>query len=260
MPPIPPLKSAQALSANVTQHCRAINALNTKLEHAARKVKEYQTAIGQHIAAIKKARPDHWEDIVRAECNLGRTRAYELMAISGGTKTVEQSRAQTNIRKIKHRKSVRSGTDSGTLTAAIDEGAVARDAAGVTRPRRTKHESYLEAIRTIAQTLEVMCGIPVPRFDLETFGGVLEAIHEIEAALSEFKEKVIREGEPAQEGDAAGARGTARRCDRARLRRRVSVVFQRKLISVSRSSTSQAQISEHAKVGESTKTTPIDLP
>lgn len=48
-----------------------------------------------------------------------------------------------------------------------------------------------------------MCGIPVPRFDPETFGGVMEAIHEVEAALSEFKEKIIREGEPAQEWDAA---------------------------------------------------------
>jgi hypothetical protein len=86
MPPTPSLKSAQALSAKVTQHCRAINALSSKLEHAARKVEEYQTAIGQHIAAIKKARPDDWEDIVKAECNLGRTRAYELMAIASGTK------------------------------------------------------------------------------------------------------------------------------------------------------------------------------
>jgi len=39
--------------------------------------------------------------------------------------------------------------------------------------------------------------------DLETLGGVIEAIHEVEAALSEFKEKVIREGAPAQPGDAA---------------------------------------------------------
>jgi hypothetical protein len=167
-------------------------------------VEEYQTAIGQHIAAIKKARPDDWEDIVKAECNLGRTRAYELMAIASGTKTVKQTRAQTNIRKIKHhRKSVRSGTDGSTLVAAIDEGAADSDAAAVTRPRRTKHESYLEGIRALARTLDVMCGIPVPRFDPETFGGVMEAIHEVEAALSEFKEKIIREGEPAQEWDAA---------------------------------------------------------
>lgn len=44
-----------------------------------------------------------------------------------------------------HRKSVRSGTDGSTLVAAIDEGAADSDAAAVTRPRRTKHESYLES-------------------------------------------------------------------------------------------------------------------
>ena len=217
MPPAPSLKSPQALSSDVARACREINALTDKiknvdyeingltdqLKHAKRKAEEYQIAIGRHLKAIKAARPDDWEDIVKAECNLGRTRAYELMAISGGTKTVEQTRAQTNIRKIKHRNSVRSGTDGGTLIAAIDEGAADSDAASVTRPRRTRHESYLEGIRTLARTLEVMCGIPVPRFDLETFGGVIEAIHEVEAALSEFKEKVSREGAPAQAGDAA---------------------------------------------------------
>jgi len=51
--------------------------------------------------------------------------------------------------------------------------------------------------------LGVMCRIQVPRFDLETLGGVIEAIHEVEAALSEFKEKVSREGAPAQAADAA---------------------------------------------------------
>src|SRR6516164_4483614 len=203
MPPAPSLKSPQALSSDVARACHEINGLTDQLKHANRKAEECQIAIGQHLNTIKAARPDDWEDIVKAECNLGRTRAYELMAISGGTKTVEQTRAQTNIRKIRHRKSVRSGTDGGTLMADIDAGTADSDAAGVTRPRRTKHESYLEGIRTLARTLEMMCGIPVPRFDLETFGGVIEAIHEVEAALSQFKEKVTREGEPAQEGDAA---------------------------------------------------------
>src|SRR5260370_18887515 len=102
------------------------------------------------------------------------------MATSGGTKTVEQTRAQTNIRKIKHRKCVRSGTDGGTLIAAIDVGAADSDAAGVTRP----HESYLEGIRTLARTLEALCGISVPRFDLETCDVVIAAIHEVAAAPS----------------------------------------------------------------------------
>jgi hypothetical protein len=95
------IKSAQALSSDVARACREINALTDKiknvdyeinrltdqLEHAKRKAEECQIAIGQHLKAIKAARPDDWEDIVKAECNLGRTRAYELMAISGGTKT-----------------------------------------------------------------------------------------------------------------------------------------------------------------------------
>ena len=62
-----------------------------------------------------------------------------------------------------------------------------------------------------------------------------------------------REGHPrgcaCTAGGCGRARGRARGCDRARLRRRVSVVFQRELISVNRSSTSQAQISERAEVG-----------
>jgi hypothetical protein len=51
---------------------RAINALVTKLEHAERKVDEYQRTIGQHIAAIKKARPDDWQEVVEAKCKLER--------------------------------------------------------------------------------------------------------------------------------------------------------------------------------------------
>ena len=203
MPPAPSLKSPQALSSDVARACREINGLTDQLKHANRKAEECQIAIGQHLNTIKAARPDDWEDIVKAECNVGRARAYELMAIARGTKTVEQTRAQTNIRKIKHRKAVRSGTDGSTLVAAIDEGAADSDAAAMTRPRKTNHEKYLEGIRNLARTLEVMCGVPIPRFDPETFGGVIEAIHEVEAALSEFKEKVVREGEPAQEGDAA---------------------------------------------------------
>src|SRR6516225_472534 len=94
MPPAPSLRSAQALSSDVARACREINALTDKiknvdyeingltdqLKHAKRKAEEYQIAIGRHLKAIKAARPDDWGDIVKAECNLGRTRAYELMA------------------------------------------------------------------------------------------------------------------------------------------------------------------------------------
>jgi hypothetical protein len=98
--------------AGLSHHIQSINALIERLRRAEIKVEQYQVSIGRHIAAIKTARPDDWEDVVKTECNLSRSRAYELMAIADGSKTIEQTRDQANARKIKHRKSVRSGTDN----------------------------------------------------------------------------------------------------------------------------------------------------
>src|SRR5262249_44265538 len=84
--------SGKALSTSVAEHCHAINALVTKLEHAERKVDEYQRTIGQHIAAIKKARPDDWQQVIEAECKIKKSRAYELLRIGDGHKTVEETR------------------------------------------------------------------------------------------------------------------------------------------------------------------------
>src|SRR5260370_32431816 len=94
MSPTASPKSKQALSISVGEHCRRINALADKLANAERKIEEYQRSIGQHIAAIKAVRPNDWEKIVKAKCKLGRSRAYELLAIADGTKTVKQTRAE----------------------------------------------------------------------------------------------------------------------------------------------------------------------
>jgi hypothetical protein len=98
-----PELTTQDLSPAVVRACREISAFLTKIEHATKKIDQYERSIGKHIATIKKARPDDWEEIVKAECRLGRSRAYELMAIADGTKTAKQVRDQTNARKIKHR-------------------------------------------------------------------------------------------------------------------------------------------------------------
>src|SRR5262249_7872643 len=68
----------------------------------------------------KAAEPDNWEAIVQARCGISRSRAYELMAIAEGTKTSQQTRRETNARKIKHRanQAVRSGTDKKAATDA----------------------------------------------------------------------------------------------------------------------------------------------
>jgi hypothetical protein len=100
------------LASLIRDHVKAINALGAKLAHAGTKIEQYQAAIGQHIKAIKLASPDGWENIVKAECNLGRSRAYELLAIADGTKTVEQVRAESAERKAKERaKSLRDVTE-----------------------------------------------------------------------------------------------------------------------------------------------------
>ena len=96
---IPPL-----CAAVVAGHTTAINALTPKLAKAEARALQYQVAIGQHIAAIKAARPDDWLEIVRDQCHLGRTRAHDLLSIADGTKTVEEINAGAAERMRKMRK------------------------------------------------------------------------------------------------------------------------------------------------------------
>src|SRR5262245_8343128 len=110
--------------AGLSYHIQSINALIEKVRRAEIKVQQDRVSIGRHIAAIKTARPDDWEDVVKTECNLSRSRAYELMAIADGSKTIEQTRDEANARKIKHRKSVRSGTEGPADNAAPASAAI----------------------------------------------------------------------------------------------------------------------------------------
>jgi predicted RNase H-like nuclease (RuvC/YqgF family) len=95
-----------------------------KLDKAAEKIEQYQIAIGQHITAIKAARPDDWLQIVETECGLGRSRAFELMAIADGRKTAAQTRAANTERKRKERsresETSRIRSDIGELELARD--------------------------------------------------------------------------------------------------------------------------------------------
>src|SRR5262249_9206874 len=76
--------------------CRAVTALLSKLKPA-KKASEYQVAVGQHIVAIKKARPDDWLQIVETACGLKRRRAYSFLALVSGTETVEEQRADAVV-------------------------------------------------------------------------------------------------------------------------------------------------------------------
>lgn len=99
-----PTSNAQDhLSPAVTNACRAITAFLTKLIHAKGKTEQYKRSIGQLIAAIKGARQDDWETIVKVECGLGRRSAYSYMAVADGTETVEGQRAKNRERVARHR-------------------------------------------------------------------------------------------------------------------------------------------------------------
>jgi hypothetical protein len=68
-----------------------------------------------------------WVQLVKKKCDLGRSRAFELLALADGRTTVEKVRADANKRKVKHRaRPFRNGQpesyaplDSSDITAAI---------------------------------------------------------------------------------------------------------------------------------------------
>jgi len=121
LPTVNPTNGTVVIGAtSVDAHVEAINILVPRLRQTTGELEE---EIGRHILAIKAAEPNDWEAIVRARCGISRSRAYELMAIADGVKTSEQTRRETNARKIKHRanQAVRSGTDEMAADTKIIE-------------------------------------------------------------------------------------------------------------------------------------------
>jgi hypothetical protein len=91
------------IPAQVLTLTRRIKALVEKGDRAAEKADQFYKSAGIHIKEIKQRQSEHWETIVREKCGLGRSRAYELMAIADGKTTLEKVRASSNERKKVHR-------------------------------------------------------------------------------------------------------------------------------------------------------------
>jgi len=128
----------QELSPDIANACRAVTAFLKKLGHLLEKssqlrekMDQYQRSIGQHIAAIKQARPDDWGAIVEAQCGLKRRRAYSFLALVNGTETVEEQRAKNRERaaRCRQRRALRNAQDPPhpDLQAHIDELEAARE-------------------------------------------------------------------------------------------------------------------------------------
>ena len=83
--------------------CKTIKALVSKGDHATKKAEQFYTAAGKHLAELKERCPDEWLEFAREKIGIGRSRAYELMTIGTGTRTIEQVRESTRQRVESHR-------------------------------------------------------------------------------------------------------------------------------------------------------------
>ena len=89
---------------------RLINTIRAHIakgDHASKKAEQHYIAAGQHLATLKASHAGtwkEWETLLKAKLDISTGRASELMQIADGRKTVEQVRADTNRRKIEHRK------------------------------------------------------------------------------------------------------------------------------------------------------------
>jgi hypothetical protein len=85
-------------------HTKAIRAHIEKGERAYQKAEEHYIAAGQHLKSLKElcANVAEWETLIKAKCNLAKTRAYELIQIADGRSSSE-IRALTASRKAKHK-------------------------------------------------------------------------------------------------------------------------------------------------------------
>src|SRR6516165_827288 len=86
----PVTRDGALIPAPVMALTRRIKALIDKGDRAAEKAEQFYKAAGIHIKEIKQTQSERWEIIVREQCGLGRSRAYELMAIADGKTTLEK--------------------------------------------------------------------------------------------------------------------------------------------------------------------------
>jgi hypothetical protein len=84
-----------------------IRAHIAKGDKAKEKADQHYIAAGQHLKTLKAEHAgdwSEWEVLLKTRVGISTGRASELMQIADGRKTLEQVRADTNRRKIEHRK------------------------------------------------------------------------------------------------------------------------------------------------------------
>src|SRR5262245_6146361 len=96
----PTIETQAALISTIRAHI-------AKGDKAKEKADQHYIAAGQHLKTLKAEHAgdwSEWEVLLKTRVGISTGRASELMQIADGRKTLEQVRADTNRRKIEHRK------------------------------------------------------------------------------------------------------------------------------------------------------------
>jgi hypothetical protein len=96
---ISPAQGQIATTPDAAPLCHEIKTLIEKAQHAEAKAQQFYISAGQKIEELKKLFPDNWETLVKEQCGLGRSRAYEILAIADGRATVEEVRSGNKQRQ-----------------------------------------------------------------------------------------------------------------------------------------------------------------
>jgi hypothetical protein len=103
---------------------REIKVLVEKGDYAKEKAQQFYIAAGLHLKTLRDATSSKgaWARLIKEKCDLGISRAYELMQIADGRTTVAKVRAAANERKAKHRaaRPFRNGQPESPAPAPLD--------------------------------------------------------------------------------------------------------------------------------------------
>ena len=93
------------ITVDKAQLIKKIKVCIEKGDKANDKAEQYYTAAGIHLKTLKKKAPNQaaWEQLIKSRCGLSTSRAYELIQIADGRKTVAELRLGTAARMRKHR-------------------------------------------------------------------------------------------------------------------------------------------------------------
>jgi hypothetical protein len=101
------------------QLCQTIKVLIDKGDQATEKAEQFYISAGQHLKSLREDKTKtEFEAVLKQRKLVGLSRAYELMKLADGTRSLGQTRAMTDQRQKKHRKNKRRPLRHGQTNGA----------------------------------------------------------------------------------------------------------------------------------------------